>query len=234
MPSPVFSARKSRNADALTLVTMNELHHDEMGNHPLPDDPLEIQAALLANERCLGRFPYFAERYGERGKRFGASDSGYLITQCRLGRAALFDQMDWLARVLAARGMPRLLMEAHLGLLYDALVALKPGNEADYRELKAAGEWLRERRLAWVDEAAQEAICARFLESADPGLVARLPEAPRLVLSAHADQADGVENVVESLLNWLADAQRFPAGWVAAVQQCASSARQLVEGRHGA
>ncbi|MBV5336535.1 MAG: hypothetical protein J0653_00540, partial [Deltaproteobacteria bacterium] len=56
------------------------LHNADAGNHPVPDDPREILAALRAGERCYAQHPYFERRYGDRGKAFTRSDGGYLVT----------------------------------------------------------------------------------------------------------------------------------------------------------
>lgn len=56
----------------------------EAGRHAVPEDERELQAAVLAGDLCWERFPYFEERYGERGRRFARSDGAWLATLPRL------------------------------------------------------------------------------------------------------------------------------------------------------
>ena len=52
--------------------------NSEAGQVPVPSDPIEIAAAVRANRIMWRAFPYLGFRYGERGKRFGNSDSASL------------------------------------------------------------------------------------------------------------------------------------------------------------
>jgi hypothetical protein len=49
----------------------------------------------------------------------------------------------WLGTVLAARGMPRLLLEEHLGILHEELVAAVPERAGQYDLLLDAARALR-------------------------------------------------------------------------------------------
>jgi hypothetical protein len=202
---------------------MNPLRHDEMGNHPLPVDREEIAAALAANEHCLRTYPYLLRRYGERGRRFGASDSGYLITVCHLGAETLAEQVYWLAAVLASRGLPRVLMEGHLHLLYQALAERLPARAADYLPLEQIAEDLRRHRLAQVDQRTQDRLQQGFRAQVGADLFAELPETPLLIASAHLDERHGLQQATASLLPWLTAAGRFPARWRDAVQACSEA-----------
>jgi hypothetical protein len=107
----VFRALYPVNQEALrTLVTSL---NPEAGSHPIPSDPRELQAAVRAGERCWQRFPYFSQRYGHRGEKFTSSDSAWLVTLVEYDQARVHQQVAWLGQVLAARGMPRLLLETH-------------------------------------------------------------------------------------------------------------------------
>jgi heme oxygenase len=86
----------------------------DAGTHPIPNDVREVHAALLAGERSREAWPYYEARYGERGLRFTRSDSAWLVTLLREGVEVAARQIAWLGRVLAARGMPRYLLELHL------------------------------------------------------------------------------------------------------------------------
>ena len=63
------------------------------------------------------------------------SDSGWLATLPGLSAAAVEHQVRWLGTLLAARGMPRLLMEEHLVVLHDELCRALPERSGDYASL---------------------------------------------------------------------------------------------------
>ncbi|MEI8029390.1 MAG: biliverdin-producing heme oxygenase [Comamonadaceae bacterium] len=52
----------------------------EAGRHPVPADARELQASIRAGDICWERFPYFEQRYGERGRRFARSDAAWQAT----------------------------------------------------------------------------------------------------------------------------------------------------------
>ena len=140
----VFGALYPVNQEALrTLVTSL---NPEAGSHPIPSDPRELQAAVRAGERCWQRFPYFSQRYGHRGEKFTSSDSAWLVTLAEYDQARVHQQVAWLGQVLAARGMPRLLLETHLELLYEELTSAVPEKQAAYQKLWNAARQLAETR----------------------------------------------------------------------------------------
>ncbi len=77
------------------------------GSHAIPQDARELQAALRAGERTWRKFPYYEWRYGERGQQFTRSDSGWLVTLSSHESVVVNQQIRWLGRVLASRGMPQ-------------------------------------------------------------------------------------------------------------------------------
>ena len=92
----------------------------------MPSDPREIEAAVEAGNVTWERYPYYEWRYGERGRRYTASDSAWLATLSLLDQENVDQQVHWLGRVLAVRGMPRLLLRDHLRTLYQYLCAAAP------------------------------------------------------------------------------------------------------------
>jgi hypothetical protein len=54
---------------------------------------------------------------------------------------------------------------------------------------------------------------------------ARFPHTGTLLGYAVADELEGSEFAVESLRQWMTDATRFPAGWIAAVESTLAKAR---------
>ena len=104
----------------------------EAGNHPIPEDEREIQAALQASNRGWAEFPFYQQRYGERGKRFSDSDTCWLATLVTLDPESLQKQIDWLCRMLSTRGMPSILLEHSLRYLYAEPVHAVPGKKDLY------------------------------------------------------------------------------------------------------
>src|SRR5207245_1203744 len=80
-----------------------------------------------AGAQSWERFPYYARRFGERGRTFTDRDSLWLAGLAARPEGDLPAQVEWLGGVLAARGMPRWLLECHLEVLYRELDRLAPG-----------------------------------------------------------------------------------------------------------
>lgn len=203
----------------------------EGGEHDMPTDPVELAAAVRAGERCLEEYPYFERRYGERGRRFTSSDSGWLVTLSRMEQDATDKQVLWLCSVLASRGMPRILMEKHLRHLAAELSAARPERESFYLRLSRAADMLERLRLEKIPADRAASLAREFQPRAGTAFAqAALPEAAELVLGAAVDEAQGVDNAVASLMGWLADPDRFPQAWVEAVQELLAKARTEASG----
>ena len=200
----------------------------EAGSHAVPQDPAVLAAARRAGARCWEAFPYLAWRYGERGLRFTHSDSAWLATLPGLEPALAQAQVDWLVSVLAARGMPSLLLHQHLVFLHEELQGV-PAAGAE-GPLAAAAERLLAARRAHIPDAGLRALEARFAREARATGAAQIPEAAALVAWAVADRAGAHPQAVASLLPWLMDPRRFPPGWVAAVEGVLQDAEALVAG----
>ncbi|MDF1502101.1 hypothetical protein [Roseisolibacter sp. H3M3-2] len=198
----------------------------EAGDHAVTRDPTEIAAAERAIRRSWGEFPYYARRYGARGRAFSSSDSGWLITLCDLPPAGAEQQVLWLGTVLSARGMPRWLLEVHLDQLHDELSRARPGLDgARYARLHECAAALRERRLARLDAETHARVEREF--------DARVSEDDRrlhrrtggILAAAVADERDGIALAVTSVVGWLTDPARFGDRWVAAVHEAVADAR---------
>lgn len=195
----------------LTGISLNP----EAGRHPVPKDPREIGAATLAGRISWEEFPYFEARYGERGRRFTRSDGAWLVTLCELQQDRIDAQVEWLTRVLAARGMPSYLMERHLLNLHQQLTETLPQREALYAKLRHAAERLAEQRREKLPDARFFSLAER-LDSRSPAPIVRMG---RLVVSAAIDDQLGRPRALESLLEWLTDPSRFGPDWADAVRE---------------
>jgi hypothetical protein len=207
--------------DPYTAVSLNP----EAGRHPIPRDPREIGAAALAGRISWDEYPYFERRFGERGRRFTKSDGAWLATLCDLEQPQLESQVEWLTRVLAARGMPSFLMERHLRNLHHQLVAANPAGAPRYRGLLVAADRIAAERGALLDETHFADLSSAFDERVRALDLDLVPRSGRLVVAAVVDEAVGRPRAVESLLEWLADPRRFDHRWVAAVESAVARAR---------
>lgn len=106
--------------------TLGHVLNPGAGRHVVAEDPRELRAALRAGVRSWERFPYYERRYGRRGRRFTRSDSAWLVTLASLPQSEVDRQIRWLGQVLAARGMPRWMLELHLEVLHEELVLSVP------------------------------------------------------------------------------------------------------------
>ncbi len=196
----------------------------EAGRHAIPADSREVQAAIRAGDACWERYPYFEQRYGERGRRFSRSDAAWQATLYHFEPAHISQQVRWLGRVLAGRGMPTFLLADQLEILVKELAAAIPENRSAYQRLLPAAAELRESRRRHLTDAQIRAIDTGFDHAVGPDWSTRFPHTGTLLGCAVADELEGSELAVESLRQWMTDATRFPAGWIAAVESTLAQA----------
>ena len=183
------------------------------GGYEITTDANLLRAAVRAAQGSIDAMPYYGARYGARGSRFATTDSAWLISLAGLGTDRAIHQVEWLARVLAARGMPSWLLETHL----DALVAevRTVADEDAVGSLPAAALALAAVRRRHVDD--------DLLRSADEwadealGDALPVPRAGALMAAAVADQRAGVTRDDSSLVDWLTDPARVPETVVTAL-----------------
>jgi len=199
----------------------------EAGDHDVTTDSVGLAAAERAIEGSWAEFPYYATRYGDRGRRFSTSDSAWLVTLCRLPQTTAVAHVLWLGTVLGSRGMPRWLLEHHLGLLADELSRARPGDAARrYDALRAGAAELRGRRLAHLDETAFDALEQGFARRVDPAELDPVRRMGGMLAAAVTDERDGVKAAVSSLVSWAGDPARFSGAWVGAVHETVAAARR--------
>ncbi len=197
----------------------------EAGLHPVPADPRELDASLRAADLCWRRFPYLAERYGERGERFTRSDTAWLATLIRLDPPVVTGQVCWLRVFLATRGIPSIILQTQLDILSDELDAAVPTDHALHGKLRQAADELRDARQVHIPQPQVAALSDAFDAATEASWRARLPHTELLLASAVVDEIDGSPGAVATLGGWLTNRQRFQAGWIAAVDATLSQAR---------
>lgn len=208
------------------MVSANMLNA-EAGAHPVPSDPPKLGASLRAADSCWRRFPYLAERYGERGYRFSRSDSAWLATLTQPDMPDVMEQVRWLRDVLATRGIPSLILQSHLEILCAELDAAAPEGYAAHTRLRRAAESLHEARRSHISDVQAAALAEAFEITAEANWRERLPHTPLLLVSAVADELDGSTGAIASLASWLTDRTRFPANWIVAVEAALAQARMV-------
>lgn len=199
----------------------------EAGRHAVTADPREMEAAIRAGDRCWARYPYFEQRYGERGRRFTRSDGAWQATLVHYEPAQISQQVKWLGRVLAGRGMPSVLLEEHLEMVSDELTAAIPAGKAGYEKLRAAAAELRAARRRRLNDDHLSALATEFDRRAGPEWSTRLPQIGLLLGCAVCDEAEGSPLAVKSLHSWLTDPSRFPPNWITAVDATIARAREV-------
>jgi heme oxygenase len=222
----VFRALEPVTETRFTVSMLNA----EAGSHPVPQDPREMCAAVRAGEEAWGEFPYLERRFGARGKRFTRSDSAWLATLAALEPDRVSQQVRWLGGVLAARGMPRLLLQRHLEILARELEREIPAQRARYQKLAAAARELDEARHAVIPRDVAAALAARFEASPGADGEDRIAGAGELLVAAVQDEKAGVPGAVESLVRWLGDPSRASPACVLAVGATVAAARAVSTG----
>lgn len=199
----------------------------EAGRHPVPADAREVKASLDAADACWQRFPYFEARYGERGRLFARSDGAWLTTLCRFDQEQINQQVRWLGRILSTRGMPTLMLEVQLEILFEELAATIPEKKFEYEKLLVAASELRKSRNRYIEEDQLKALTDAFNRAVGPEWIERFEHAGALLVSAVADERAGSLGTVENIETWMTDSARFPAAWIKAVQEALARAQEL-------
>lgn len=121
----------------------------EAGATPAPTDPAVIRIVVRSEVWIWRAFPYLDWRFAARGRAFGRSDGGFLTTLDALPTGMRDAQVLWLARLLAKRGVPSLLLDLHLEVL--ARLGRRSGWSGAPAMLEAATHLRRERQRVLSD-----------------------------------------------------------------------------------
>lgn len=210
------------------MIFTASMLNPEAGDQAVPSDVKEIAAAVAAAKRCREEFPYFDERYQERGRSFAKSDAAWLVTLTELPQTQLLSQVEWLGRVLGNRGMPRITLERQLELLYEELAAAVPTKIDQYKGLLEAAASLKAERGKNIPEPEFRRMAGEFHLATDGELQDRFKRTGDLIISAVCDQKAGVTEALSSLLIWLTDTERFSSQWISAVEKTVAQVQNIV------
>jgi len=199
----------------------------EAGNHPIPQNEREIQAALNASDRGWAEFPYYEQRYGQRGKRFSDSDTCWLVTLTSIDPESMQKQIDWIGRVLATRGMPLLMLENTLRILYEELSVMLPDNTATYQKLLWSADILSKARGKCIPNTLFQSLSSEFEQLAGSEMTGKYKNTGKLLVSSVADEKGGIKGAVCALQDWMTDTSRFSEQWITAVNSIIIKARQV-------
>jgi hypothetical protein len=200
------------------------------GSVPVPDDPAEIAAAVRASSVIWRAFPYFGFRYGERGKRFGNSDCAYFLTLLGYDQGTIDRQILWTASVLSQRGMPSLLLELQLRVLFRTLLR-RLGKSPRFDSLLRSADALAAQRRAHLSDEDLDALGQEFAARAgypDHRLAIGMG---RLLGAAVADEQSGIRRAAMSIEEWASDPAVFPSPWIDAVKRTVQDARLMASKR---
>lgn len=175
-----------------------------------------------------GAFAYYSQRYGERGKRFCDSDSCWLATLAGLDRESLAAQVDWLARVLAHRGMPRLLLEHSLMVLAQELSGAVPARAAEFDRLYRAAANMEQARFACLPEAQWQPLAEKFAERVRQKQAGESENTGLLLVAAVVDEYTGIRTGDAGFISWHSADGRFPTEWRTAVAETVAEVRELI------
>lgn len=193
------------------------------GTHEVTADPHEVAAAQRAGQASLGEFPYYQARFPSRGALFALSDGAWLTTLAAEGEVHVRSQVLWLGGVLAARGIPRWLLERHIRVLHGELVRGRSGADR-YQSLRAGADYLAEVRREHMPDSEFHGM-ARGFDEAVAGLSGAIPCMGQVLVGAVVDGSAGLPRAVERVAEWSTDPLRFPPLWCQAVSDTLSNAQ---------
>ena len=174
------------------------------GGYEITTDATLLRAAVRAAQGSIDAMPYYSLRYGERGSRFATTDSAWLISLATLPESRAVHQVQWLSRVLAARGMPTWLLEIHLDALVSEVRSVADAAAAG--SLPAAADALAVARRRHVDDELVRSADAWADEALGRDLP--VPRSGALMAAAIADERAGVTRDDRPLVDWLTDPER--------------------------
>lgn len=180
----------------------------------MPKDPLEIEIALRAGINTWQKFPYLGSRFSERGERFTTSDSCWLITLIPQNYIAIHKSISWLCTVLATRGMPTVILETQLLAILNEYDKAFPNKAALTKNLRQVTENLKTKRERFTNSEAAKTLKEKYQKKLQTIDRHALGDVFELLLSAKADETNGIKNAFRPIATWFLDSPRFDGRWI--------------------
>lgn len=198
--SVVAGLERRHSGEAVDAGVVNA----DAGRHEIVTDATLLRAGVRASQRSYDATPYYRLRYGGRGARFASTDTAWLISLAEHDEDHTVRQVRWLARVLASRGMPSLLLEQHVSALTAELLSVAGEDAAG--SLPVAADALATTRRQRVDDD----LLARADAWAEEALGSDLPfrGTGLLLAAATADALAGVTTDDTPFVGWLTYPER--------------------------
>jgi hypothetical protein len=186
----------------------------EAGDTPVPTDPREIAIARRAVALVWRAVPYFAFRYGERGRSFGLSDGAWLVTLAALPSDERLAQIEWLAGFLSPRGIPSWLVEVQLRAI--ARIGTRSGWSAA-EAFSDSARHLDGRRRSVLSEESFQLAGHRFCEIAGQSRLA--DGTGKMVASAETDVALRFSSSSAPFIDWFRSTRTVAPRWLEAIER---------------
>ena len=118
------------------------------------------------------------------------------------------------------------MMERTLRFLYEELSRAVPDRATAYEKLRVSADVLKKSRESRIQETMLQSLADEFEQAAGTELANRYKNIGTLLVSAVADEKNGIAGSIDALQEWLTDASRFPTEWIRAVKKTIGKAKQ--------
>ncbi len=201
--------------EALSVPTKEKVVHasilnPEAGSHVVPQAGLELEASFIVAKKCLQALPYVFMRYGERGERFTKSDGAWIITLADFSDRVVFNQIEWLGRLLSVLGIPRFTLELNLREAAKELSTLRPTSKDKYAVLVRAADLLEQNRKDIIPLKRQEELQQRFLAALNPAELETYRNIDNILISSVADEKMDGLGALGKTLEWIQEKSNWP------------------------
>ena len=145
-----------------------------------------------------------------RGDMDCAENNSLVVTLCDLDEKLIVDQIHWLGRILASRGMPQVLLSTHLENLVEELNNVHSDKKDRYHKLLTASNKLNATLNHSIEKSIREKIILEFEISIGEEWNHRLKNMGEIIVSAIVDEKLGIKNALSSVETWATDEKPIP------------------------
>jgi hypothetical protein len=142
-----------------------------------------------------------------------------LVTLCRTSTQSATKNLEWLRTVIASRGIPTVILEAHLATISEALAAESP----EHAQLQARFDRFLSDRDAERRALRDSDSVARLIKQFDQRLRAcagpTVDSAAHLITSAWFDERSGIHGALAAVRDWFVKTDQFSKEWITNVNE---------------